>query len=82
MMARLVEALPSGRWLYELKFGVYRALANEKSLINPVGDFRFNSSCYLSAELRANLVCQPLGESLGQDPAPLDSGFQLESHQF
>ena len=27
MMARLVEALPAGRWLYELKFGGYRALA-------------------------------------------------------
>jgi bifunctional non-homologous end joining protein LigD len=26
-MARLVEALPAGRWLYELKFGGYRALA-------------------------------------------------------
>jgi hypothetical protein len=27
MMARLVEALPAGRWLYELKFGGYWALA-------------------------------------------------------
>ena len=27
MMARLVEALPAGRWLYEPKFGGYRALA-------------------------------------------------------
>jgi bifunctional non-homologous end joining protein LigD len=27
MMARLVERLPTGRWLYELKFDGYRALA-------------------------------------------------------
>jgi bifunctional non-homologous end joining protein LigD len=26
MMARLVERLPTGRWLYELKFDGYRAL--------------------------------------------------------
>jgi bifunctional non-homologous end joining protein LigD len=27
MMARLVERLPTGKWLYELKFDGYRALA-------------------------------------------------------
>jgi ATP dependent DNA ligase domain len=27
MMVRLVEALPAGRWLYELKYGGYQALA-------------------------------------------------------
>ena len=27
MMARLVEKLPTGKWIYELKFDGYRALA-------------------------------------------------------